>query len=113
MIDSYTFGKMVIKGKQYTSDLIIYPNSIDDNWWRKSGHKVCLDDIQDILAAQPECLVVGTGKPGMMKVLPETQEYFQQKGIELIAQPTGEAYKTFNRLLQGEKKVVGAFHLTC
>ena len=112
MINSYTFGEMFIDGRHYTSDLIIYPDHIDANWWRKTGHELCLNDIREVLAEQPECLIVGTGSPGLMKVLPETEEYFKTHNIELITEPTDKAYKTFNKL-SIQKHVVGAFHLTC
>ncbi len=102
----------MIAGESYSSDLIIYPDRVDAGWWRKSGHQVGLDDIQEILAAQPECLVIGTGNPGLMKVLPETQEYLQRQGIRLISEPTERAYKTFNKL-RPVKRVIAAFHLTC
>ena len=112
MIDSYRFGEMIVDGKRYSSDLIIYPDRVDASWWRKEGHQLCLDDIQDIIAEKPECLVVGTGNPGFMRVLPETQKYLQKQGIQLISEPTERAYKTFNKL-QPVKRIIGAFHLTC
>jgi hypothetical protein len=43
----------------------------------------------------------------------EVNGALKERGIKLIAQPTGEAYKTFNELLKAGKAVVGAFHLTC
>lgn len=112
MIDSYKFGEMIIAGKRYTSDLIIYPDRIDAGWWRKTGHELCLDDIQDVIAEQPEYLIVGSGSPGLMTVLPETQEYLQRHGIQLVSEPTERAYKTFNRM-SAKQRVVGAFHLMC
>ncbi len=33
-IDHYVFGKMVVDGKTYTSDLIVYPDRVDPSWWR-------------------------------------------------------------------------------
>jgi hypothetical protein len=38
MIESYKFGEIIITGKKYDSDLIIYPDHIDSSWWRKEGH---------------------------------------------------------------------------
>ena len=38
MIESYNFGKIKIKGKTYTYDLILYPDKVDDHWWRIAGH---------------------------------------------------------------------------
>jgi hypothetical protein len=115
MIDGYTFGQVVVDGKKYTSDLIITAEGILANWWRKSGHELCVEDIRDSLSPGIETLIVGTGAYGMVKILPETKQFLKDKGIELIAQPTKEACETFNRICSaGERdKVVVALHLTC
>ena len=68
MIDTYSFGCMVIDGKRYTKDLIILPDGgIDHPRWRKTGHALEVSDVQDVIAASPEILVVGTGSPGLMQ----------------------------------------------
>jgi hypothetical protein len=38
MIDKYSFGSITIDGRTYDTDVIIYPERIDDRWWRKEGH---------------------------------------------------------------------------
>ncbi len=115
MIDSYDFGVMVINGKRYASDVIVFPEKIIDGWWRREGHKVYTEDLKEILEHKPklEVLVVGTGYYGLVKISPEASEALKSHGIELVAQPTGEAYQTFNKLLKSNKRVAGAFHLTC
>ncbi|MEM1564016.1 MAG: Mth938-like domain-containing protein [Candidatus Bathyarchaeia archaeon] len=115
MIESYDFGVMVIDGKRYTSDLIVFPEKVLGGWWRKEGHKIYVEDLQEVFNHKPlpEVLVVGTGYSGLVKVMPEVNETLKERGIRLIAQPTGEAYKTFNELLKAGKLVAGAFHLTC
>ena len=112
MIDSYDFGRIVIDGKRYNSDLIVFPDKVRDSWWRKEGHRLHVEDLKDVLEAKPEVLVVGTGYSGLMTVPPETRKYVESEGIELIAHRTAEACKTFNRLVQS-RKVVAALHLTC
>jgi hypothetical protein len=112
MIDSYDFGRIVIDGKHYNSDLIVFPDKVRDGWWRKEGHRLHVEDLKDVLEAKPEVLVVGTGYYGLMKVPPETRKHVESEGIELIAQKTTEACKTFNRLVKS-RKVVAALHLTC
>ena len=112
LIDAYRFGCMVVDGKQYTSDLIIFPDRVFDGWWRKKGHQLCVDDITEILNKVPEVLVVGTGYEGLMKILSEVKERLTSKGVTLIAEKTSTAYKTFNTLVK-TKQVVGAFHITC
>ena len=49
MIENYGFGEMLINGKKYNSDLIIFRDYIYDNWWRKEGHNLCFDDIKEII----------------------------------------------------------------
>jgi hypothetical protein len=110
MIDSYSFGKIVIDGQKYTRDLIIYPDRVDDSWWREKGHKVSVSDIKEVLKQSPE--VVGQGSFGLMEVLPETKEHLEKEGIELLARPTKEACEIFNRL-HPVRKVVALLHLTC
>jgi hypothetical protein len=113
MIEEYSFGKIVINGQIYNSDVIIFEEKVQSDWWRNKGHELCINDIElAIEAFNPTVIVVGTGKFGMMKILPETDTFFHSHQIRLIAQKTGQAWKTFNELSNSEK-VLGAFHLTC
>ncbi len=112
-IEDYSFGRIVISGKTYTSDVKIILEKIVPNWWRKEGHYLYLEDIEDILASEAEILVVGTGAYGVMKIDPSVREACAQKGIRLEAFNTAEAVKRFNALAEAGEKVAGAFHLTC
>ncbi len=113
MIESYTFGRMIIDGKEYTSDVIIFPDHVEDNWWRKRGHSLMVEDVEKIFRSnKPEVVVLGTGKYGALEVLIETKQYLSARGVKLIAEKTDDAYKTYNRLYH-ERKVLGAFHLSC
>lgn len=111
-IESYTFGHIVINGRAYTSDVIIYPHRVDALWWRKEGHRLQPGDLEEVVGEKPEILVAGTGYFGHMKVAPETSDYLASQGIEVIAERTQEAWQTYNRLSQN-RKVVAALHLTC
>jgi hypothetical protein len=112
MIESYSFGKIVIDGKQYATDVIIFPDHVQDSWWRKEGHVLTIEDLKDVLQAKPEVLIVGTGYFGFMKVPNEVKEHLASMKIQLIVENTREAYKTYNRLAS-TKRTVAAFHLTC
>ena len=112
-IDSYRFGEMVVEGKRYTADVIVFPESVQTHWRRAEGHALALGDLDTVVEAEPEVLVVGTGNPGYLRVLPETEAYLRQQGIRLLAEPTAQAWQTYNRLASGTAKVVAAFHLTC
>lgn len=115
LIDSYEFGVIVVNGKRYTTDLIVFPEKIIDGWWRKEGHRLRVEDLEEIFRREPkpEVLVVGTGYYRLVKVSPEVGNALKSQGIELVAQPTRQACQTFNKLLKSNRRVAGAFHLTC
>lgn len=112
MIESCVFGRMIIEGQTYTSDLIIFPDRINHSWWRKSGHRLCLEDIKEVLKEEPEVIIIGTGFTGLMKVEEDVKRHAQSKGILLIIEKTKNAVQKFNEL-SSKKMTVGAFHLTC
>ena len=112
VINSYQFGRIVVNGKEYTSDVIILPNTVDGNWWRKTGHELCLEDIAEIITEDSEALIIGTGASGLMKVLPEVRQTAQARNIKLIVEATDKACNTYNQLCCS-KRLVTVLHLTC
>jgi len=112
-IEAYSFGWMIIDGKKYTSDLLIYPDGrVEDAWYRKRGHSLSADDISALIQAGPEIIVAGTGASGLMKPEKGFEKRLGQKGIRFISLPTIEAVEHYNRL-SFEKPVGACFHLTC
>ncbi|HUI68017.1 MAG TPA: Mth938-like domain-containing protein [Nitrospirota bacterium] len=111
-IDSYSFGSLVVDGKKYTSDVIIYPGRVDPSWWRKEGHRLQISDLAEVLNAKPQILIVGTGYSGMMGVPKETENYIRSQGIDIHVATTGRAVELFNTC-KGKKTVIAALHLTC
>lgn len=49
MNNSYSFGSITINDNKFTKDLIIYPDKINSNWRRKTGHLLTEADIVEIL----------------------------------------------------------------
>ena len=119
-IDSYSFGVMKVDGTEYRGDLIVFasrgagaPDKVRSNWWRKEGHNLTVEDLDDVLAFKPEVLVIGKGASGLMEVPASTEKALQEEGIEVIAESTGQAWSIFNEQTEKGKKAIGAFHLTC
>ena len=113
MITQYSFGKIAVNDVAYTTDIKIVQGRVVSNWWRKSGHRVDVDDIKDILEAKPNILVIGRGQPGLMKSTASLREHLENHGIELVEEKTSKAVRTFNRLLKEEKDVCAGFHIAC
>jgi hypothetical protein len=111
-IDSYRFGEIIIDGQVYDKDLIITPHGITPDWWRAEGHSLSIPDLEVVLAAPPEVLIIGQGAYGRMEVPEATRRELTTAGVEVLAQRTAEACQSYNQLV-GEKKVIAALHLTC
>ncbi len=111
-IESYSFGAMKINGTTYTDDLIVFPDRIQENWRRKTGHKLELSDMHEAVAEKPDILIIGQGASGRMKVPQDLQEKVRDRGIEILIAETDDAVELYNKSAE-EKKVIGVFHLTC
>jgi len=112
-VESYGFGRIRIDGKTYHEDLIILPDRVIESWRRARGHELRLDDLKDVLEADIDCLVIGTGYYGMVKVLDEVAEYFEKKDVEVVIKPTREACEAYNERVDAGKRAALALHLTC
>jgi len=112
MIKSYKFGQIMINGKTYNSDLIIFKDHINNTWWRREGHNLYIEDIQEIINKKPEIIIIGTGFFGLMKVSSDLIKYLESIGIKVIIKTTKDAGDEYNKLYK-KKKVIAAFHLTC
>lgn len=114
MIENCTFGTIVVDGKKYSSDMIIYPDRhVEEGWRRKSGHRLSTDDLSRLIKCGPEVIVAGTGVFGRMKPEKELEGFLREKGIMFISEPNRKAMETYNKLLSGMSKVSACFHLTC
>jgi hypothetical protein len=111
-ITHYSFGRITIDGKTYTSDVIIYPDHIDSSWWRKEGHLLQIPDLEDIVRADIPTLIVGTGYYNTMKVPKETITYLESKKIQVNIENTQNAVRLYNEI-SDKQPVIAALHLTC
>lgn len=114
-IDSYEFGKITIDGKTYQKDLKIFPSKIKPNWWRKDGHYLQNEDLEDVFSKQGITrLIIGTGANGSMEVDDDVLDHTERLGIKIIIRKTNDACKIYNQLTEEQKHyTVLALHLTC
>jgi hypothetical protein len=112
-IAGYRFGRIDVDGSTYTSDVIITPERVIDGWRRQQGHALAVADLDSVVAARPDILVIGTGYFGRMSVSQNTRQYLEAQGIQVRDARTGDAVHEFNRLQKEPGRVVAALHLTC
>lgn len=112
VIDSCDFGRVVIDGQSYTADVIITPEGVQSDWWRKDGHSLCPKDLEGSLGPEIEVVIIGCGAYGDLKVPEDTRQWLLAQGVELVALPTEAACERYNELA-GSGKVIAGLHLTC
>ncbi len=112
-IKSYEFGRIEINSTVYTNDVIIFAEHVNSSWWRKEGHYLQIEDIEEILKVKPDVIIIGTGKFDTMKVSNDVMKELESREIKAICINTDEACKRHNEMSGSGKKVVTALHLTC
>jgi hypothetical protein len=110
-LENYSFGRITVDGSEETRDVIVLPERIVRNWWRREGHALVLDDLSAVLDELPARLIVGTGAQGQMKPEPSMLAELRGRGIEVEVLPTGEAVRRYESLDAAE--TAAALHLTC
>jgi hypothetical protein len=90
-IPDYRFGRIVVEGRTYTSDVIICGDRVFGDWWRKEGHRVDLEDLKRVRLQPGVRLIIGTGYNDCMVVDPGLVEYCNKNRIILEAMPTPQA----------------------
>jgi putative phosphoribosyl transferase len=112
-IDAYSFGRIRVCGDDFDDDLIVFPDKVEPYWKRHEAHSLSVTDLETVLDYSPDLLVVGTGVSGRLQLEPGMRETLRQKGIDCIEEHTDRAWQIFNDEIEHDRKVVGAFHLTC
>ena len=110
-IEGYGFGRVTVDGREETRDVIVLPERIVHDWWRKEGHGLVLEDLDEVLDELPERLLLGTGAYGRMRPDPRALETLRARGIEVEVLPTADAVQRYTQL--DPWKTAAALHLTC
>jgi hypothetical protein len=110
-IEEYAFGRVLVDGEEHRRDLIVLPHRVVRGWWRREGHGIVLEDLEDVLDELPERLVIGTGADGRLRPDPAALDELRSRGVQVDAVPTGEAVRLFAQL--DPSRTAAALHLTC
>lgn len=112
MIEHYEFGKFIVDGKKYESNIVLMGTEIKEGRYLP-GHQLKLDDFLPLINYKPDVIIVGTGAYGVIKVPKEIIDYIEKRGIKLIVEKTEKACETYNSLVKERKKVAAFLHNTC
>lgn len=116
-IDKFSFGSIVIDGKKYSRDVLIFADGMVKK--RKGGflmfgsHNIRKEEIEELARDAPEAIIVGTGTSGKATVASEVEGWAKEKNLSLMVQPSHEAVAELNKLTEQKRKVAALIHITC
>ena len=113
-VEDYSFGKVTVDGHPHARDVIVLPNRVVADWWRRDGHSLVIEDLADVLDELPEHLIVGCGHDGRLRPHPSVVEALAGRGVEMEALPTADAVLRYEQLrAENPAATAAALHLTC
>ncbi|MBV8734975.1 MAG: hypothetical protein JO321_01835 [Solirubrobacterales bacterium] len=107
----YSFGRLSVDGSEQRRDVIVLPDRVVTDWWRREGHSLVLEDVQDVLEELPERLIVGVGAYGRLRPDRAAIEELERRGVAVECLPTQDAVRRYGEL--DERRTAAALHLTC
>lgn len=117
-LESTKFGRVTINGKAYPDVLLVGDEIIPRNLRRLhrrygTAHLVPPEELDQLLEAGPEVLVIGTGQQGLLNVDGCLKELAKEAGVSLVVKRTPLALCEYQRLVAEGKKVNALIHVTC
>jgi hypothetical protein len=110
-LEDYSFGRLRVDGHEHMRDLIVLPHRIVPDWWRRDGHSLAMEDLDDVLDELPARLVLGVGAHGQLRPDPAVIEALERRGVQVECLPTDAAVRRYGELDAGT--TAAALHLTC
>ena len=113
-IAGYRPGRVVVDGVEHTRDLIVLPDRVVADWWRRDGHSLAIDDLDDVIDELPERLILGCGYAGRLHPDPGVVDALRRRGTAVEALPTDEAVARYQEpAAANPTAIAAALHLTC
>ncbi len=96
-----------INNKSYSNSLIVTADIIQDNWPIEHPEHISVETIIQLLAFQPEVILIGTGQNHHL-LNPMLSLEATQQGIGIEIMTTEAACRTYNVLLGEDRAVLAA-----
>ena len=111
MIRGYSAQEIRIGEQRLQASCIVSADNVIAEWAPRSFADLAPEHLEAILALKPELVLLGTGLS--QRFPPSTiRSTFTSRGVGLEVMDLGAACRTFNILVQEERRVVAALFLS-
>jgi uncharacterized protein len=106
-IRAWEQGRLRVAERWLTGNVIVGSNGIIEGWTTIEPHRLTIADLEPALALEPTIIVLGTG---VERLLPDVElmAAAAERSVGLEIMNTPAACRTFNVLLQEQRRVVAA-----
>jgi len=70
-------------------------------------------DVEELLAYEPEVVVLSRGRHLRLETCPETLELLRDRRVKVVHEETSVAIDTYNQLAREGRRVAALLHSTC
>jgi uncharacterized protein len=111
LIRGYGAGVLRIGERSVERNCIVSADTLIPDWDVQSVAQLSVEDLRAVWPLQPEVVLLGTGA---RQVFParDVREAFSQRKVALETMDLGAACRTYNILVQEERRVVALFFLS-
>jgi hypothetical protein len=110
-LEDYSFSRLTVDGHEHTRDLIVLPDPVVPDWWRREGHSLAMEDLDEVLDELPPRLVLGVGAQSQLRPDPAVIAELERRGVTVECLATDAAVRRYGEL--NERRTAAALHLTC
>jgi len=110
-LSDYSFGRVVVDGTEHTRDVIVLPDRVVADWWRRDGHSLALEDLSEVVDELPPRLILGCGAHGRLRPPAAVLAQLRSRGVEVEPLRTDEAVRRYAE--SDPRTTAAALHLTC
>jgi uncharacterized protein len=110
LIRSYSSGEVHVGDRVLQRSCIVTPDAVIADWRPADVDDLQEADLESLFATQPELVLLGTG-PAQKFPPGAIRGAFAKRGVALEVMDLGAACRTFNILVQEERRVCAALLL--
>lgn len=115
--ETTSFGSITIDGHRFDHDVLIRLDGAVQKRKKKlskkfygTSHKISGEEAAYIYEDGAQTLIIGTGQYDRVRLSAEAQEYFDGRGLTVVALATPDAIQRWN---EAQDNTIGLFHVTC
>jgi hypothetical protein len=113
---SVKWGEITVEGMRKFKDAKVFPDTVEEWDWDETGTRhspgIQPADVEELVEAGAEVIVLSRGMEMRLAVMSETLEYLESRGIEVVVAETKAAVDVYHQL-SASKPTGALIHSTC